>query len=227
MPGMVENRVKKQLAAGGFAFGTGIAMIRTPAIMRLIAGAGYDFVFIDMEHSSFSFETINDMCDMARSVGLVPVVRPYSHDPATGQSDPRYRRDGADVLRRGTARTDRGVQSGDALSPGRHPAEFSGIGNGLSTHTRRGILSVRGRKHDAGRPTGNPRGAPKHRQHPRGRGHRRRGDRTQRPLDRAWRSQDSASIPRCWKPSRRPSQRVNATMSRRAADPTRLRMLRG
>ena len=84
MPGMVENRVKKQLAAGGFAFGTGIAMIRTPAIMRLIAGAGYDFVFIDMEHSSFSFETINDMCDMARGVGLVPVVRPYSHDPALG-----------------------------------------------------------------------------------------------------------------------------------------------
>jgi len=84
MAGMVENRVKAKLAAGGFAFGTGVAMIRTPALMRLIAGAGYDFVFIDMEHSSFSFETINDMCDMARSVGLVPVVRPYSHDPALG-----------------------------------------------------------------------------------------------------------------------------------------------
>jgi 2-keto-3-deoxy-L-rhamnonate aldolase RhmA len=84
MATMVENRVKAKLKAGGFAFGTGVALTRTPALMRLIAGAGYDFVFIDMEHSSFSFETINDMCDMARSVGLAPIVRPYSHDPALG-----------------------------------------------------------------------------------------------------------------------------------------------
>lgn len=82
--GMVENRVKMKLAAGGYVFGTGTSLVRTPAIMRIIAGAGYDFVFIDMEHSSFSFETVHDMCDMARGVGLVPIVRPYSHDPTLG-----------------------------------------------------------------------------------------------------------------------------------------------
>jgi 2-keto-3-deoxy-L-rhamnonate aldolase RhmA len=81
---MTENRVKQKLATGGFSFGTGVSLIRTPALMRIIAAAGYDFVFIDMEHSSFSFETLNDMCDMARSVGLVPIVRPYSHDGALG-----------------------------------------------------------------------------------------------------------------------------------------------
>jgi 2-keto-3-deoxy-L-rhamnonate aldolase RhmA len=84
MATMVQNRVKAKLREGGFAFGTGIALIRTPGLIRMIAAAGFDFVFIDMEHSSFSFETINNLCDMARSVGVTPIVRPYSHDPALG-----------------------------------------------------------------------------------------------------------------------------------------------
>jgi 2-keto-3-deoxy-L-rhamnonate aldolase RhmA len=50
--------------------------------MRILANAGYDFVFIDISHSSFSLETVGDMCDLARASGVVPIVRPY--DTTTG-----------------------------------------------------------------------------------------------------------------------------------------------
>jgi 2-dehydro-3-deoxyglucarate aldolase/4-hydroxy-2-oxoheptanedioate aldolase len=37
--------------------------------------AGFDFVFIDMEHSPFGLETIADMIQTAREAEIVPVVR--------------------------------------------------------------------------------------------------------------------------------------------------------
>ena len=44
-------------------------------ISRLYAAAGFDFVFIDMEHSAFGLETVADMIAMARIAGIVPIVR--------------------------------------------------------------------------------------------------------------------------------------------------------
>lgn len=71
------NHVKRVLDQGGTVLGTMVAFCRTPAIVRIIAAAGFDLVLLDLEHSSFSAETIADMCEMARAAGLVPVVRPY------------------------------------------------------------------------------------------------------------------------------------------------------
>jgi 2-keto-3-deoxy-L-rhamnonate aldolase RhmA len=75
--GILENAALQKLRSGGFAYGTWVHQVRTPALMRWIAAAGFDFVFIDAEHSDFSWETIGTMCDMARASGLVPIVRPY------------------------------------------------------------------------------------------------------------------------------------------------------
>jgi 2-keto-3-deoxy-L-rhamnonate aldolase RhmA len=71
-----RNHVKDTLAAGGSVFGTWIMAVRTPSVMRMVAAAGFDFAFIDAQHSSFSWETIGDMCEMARASHLVPIVRP-------------------------------------------------------------------------------------------------------------------------------------------------------
>jgi 2-keto-3-deoxy-L-rhamnonate aldolase RhmA len=76
----MENRVKKTLAGGGFAFGCSVAFVRNPAIMRLIAAAGYEFVLVAFPHSSFSIESVGDMCEMARASGLVPVVVVHTRD---------------------------------------------------------------------------------------------------------------------------------------------------
>ncbi len=71
-----ENRLKRKLAGGGCAFGTWIMDARHLAIVRQIAEAGFDFVHLEMEHSSLSWETIGDLCEMARAIGMTPVVRP-------------------------------------------------------------------------------------------------------------------------------------------------------
>lgn len=78
--GILENTALRKLRAGEFAYGTWVVQIRTPALMRWIASAGFDFVFIDTEHSDFSWETVGTMCDMARASRLVPIVRPYDLD---------------------------------------------------------------------------------------------------------------------------------------------------
>jgi len=41
----------------------------------MMASAGFDFLFIDMEHSAYSLETVSDLCRAATTAGLTPVVR--------------------------------------------------------------------------------------------------------------------------------------------------------
>jgi 2-keto-3-deoxy-L-rhamnonate aldolase RhmA len=75
--GAARNHVKDKLNTGATVFGTWITAVRTPSITRMVAAARFDFAFIDAQHSSFSWETIGDMCEMARASDLVPIVRPF------------------------------------------------------------------------------------------------------------------------------------------------------
>ena len=56
-------------------FGTGMM---GPGIALLFAQAGFDFFFIDMEHSCFSLETLSDMILAGRAGGIPAIVRPSS-----------------------------------------------------------------------------------------------------------------------------------------------------
>jgi 2-dehydro-3-deoxyglucarate aldolase/4-hydroxy-2-oxoheptanedioate aldolase len=64
-----------RLRSGNVIFGSEINRLRSPDVARVYAAAGFDFVFIDMEHSAFSLETVADMIENARRFGLAPVVR--------------------------------------------------------------------------------------------------------------------------------------------------------
>lgn len=79
--GIARNRTKARLREGGHAFGTWVIASRNPATIRMIQAAGFDFAFIDMEHSDLSWESMGDLCLMARACGVTPIVRPYSPDP--------------------------------------------------------------------------------------------------------------------------------------------------
>jgi 2-keto-3-deoxy-L-rhamnonate aldolase RhmA len=46
-----------------------------------LASAGFDFIYLDMEHSSFSIETIGSLCAAALARDLVPIVRPPAKEP--------------------------------------------------------------------------------------------------------------------------------------------------
>jgi 2-keto-3-deoxy-L-rhamnonate aldolase RhmA len=51
-----------------------------PSVVEMVASTGYDFAILDLQHSTFSLETIGDMCLVGRHVGIDCIVRPPSHD---------------------------------------------------------------------------------------------------------------------------------------------------
>jgi len=73
---MRKNKVKHALRDGGVALGTSIFEFGTTGIARIAAAAGADFVFLDMEHSGWTIETIRMLLATAGAVDLVSLVRP-------------------------------------------------------------------------------------------------------------------------------------------------------
>lgn len=78
---MRPNRVKRALLNGEVQIGTWVNVLRTPQIAQMLATAGFDFMYIDMEHSILSIETVGDLCYAALAAGLVPIVRPPAKEP--------------------------------------------------------------------------------------------------------------------------------------------------
>lgn len=72
---MKPNPIKKALTENKVILGTMIVQVRTPAIMQLLAEYGLDYVFIDMEHGSYTLENAADLIQAARLAGITPIVR--------------------------------------------------------------------------------------------------------------------------------------------------------
>ena len=53
----VRNVAKERLEAGELALGIGLRQARTVDIGKAMKTAGYDFLFIDLEHNSMSIDT--------------------------------------------------------------------------------------------------------------------------------------------------------------------------
>ena len=69
------NTVKQALKRGEPVVGTMMSEIRSPGFIWMLANAGFDFVFIDMEHGTYDLATVSDMIKVARLAGIVPLVR--------------------------------------------------------------------------------------------------------------------------------------------------------
>ena len=78
---MRENLMKKALRAGKVVIGGGISQLKGCAIPQLYATAGFQFVWIDMQHSPYTIENINDLVVGARAAGIDNFVRVPSLDP--------------------------------------------------------------------------------------------------------------------------------------------------
>jgi 2-keto-3-deoxy-L-rhamnonate aldolase RhmA len=72
---MRENPLKQLLNASQVALGVGIRYFRSWEIAAMMASAGFDFLFIDTEHSAYSLETVSDLCRAATTAGITPLVR--------------------------------------------------------------------------------------------------------------------------------------------------------
>jgi len=71
----MENPIKDALVQGKAVIGTMIVQVREPAIVKLFAEFGLQYLFIDMEHGPYSIETAADLIQVARLAGITPLVR--------------------------------------------------------------------------------------------------------------------------------------------------------
>lgn len=72
---MLANTTREKLARGETVLGCGLQAYRSPEIARTFAAAGFDYVFIDMEHGAFDLETVQDMIRASNDTGVTPIVR--------------------------------------------------------------------------------------------------------------------------------------------------------
>ena len=71
----IINVAKQKLEAGELAIGVGLRMTRVVEIGKMMKTAGYDWLFIDMEHNSMSIDDAAQISVAAQSAGITPIVR--------------------------------------------------------------------------------------------------------------------------------------------------------
>ncbi len=71
----VTNAAKDRLTQGVLAIGVGVRAVRGVEIARIMKTAGFDFLFIDLEHGATSVETAYSISVAALDAGIAPFIR--------------------------------------------------------------------------------------------------------------------------------------------------------
>lgn len=72
---ILRNNVKEKLKRGEVVASMTVRLVRTLEIARIAGTAGFDTLYVDMEHSSFSLDTCGQICMAALEAGIAPFVR--------------------------------------------------------------------------------------------------------------------------------------------------------
>lgn len=72
---LYPNHTRRQLAEGKLAIGMGLRLARSVDIATIGKTCGYDWLFIDMEHSSMDLDTAAQIAMASLPVGITPIVR--------------------------------------------------------------------------------------------------------------------------------------------------------
>jgi 4-hydroxy-2-oxoheptanedioate aldolase len=78
---IVRNTVKEKLARNEVVASMTVRLVRGIEIAQIAKTAGFDMLYVDMEHSSLSFETTGQICLAALSAGIAAMVRVASNTP--------------------------------------------------------------------------------------------------------------------------------------------------
>ena len=73
------NRAIERLARGELVLCLGLRQARSPDIVMLAKAAGFDAVYVDLEHSPLSLETASMLCASAAALGIAGLIRIPSH----------------------------------------------------------------------------------------------------------------------------------------------------
>ena len=76
----VPNQTKRRLAAGELALGMGARQSRTVDIATIAKTCGFDWLFIDMEHSSMDVDLASQLAMASLGAGITPLVRVPGHE---------------------------------------------------------------------------------------------------------------------------------------------------
>lgn len=71
----ISNVAKERLLAGELAIGVGLRQSRTVDIAKAMKTAGFDWLFLDQEHSMMSLDDAAEISCAAQDAGITPIVR--------------------------------------------------------------------------------------------------------------------------------------------------------
>jgi len=77
-----KNLMKKKMASGELAVGMIVRLMRGVEIAAIAKSAGFDSLYIDLEHCSFSLESVSQISMTAAALGVTPMVRVPGKDMA-------------------------------------------------------------------------------------------------------------------------------------------------
>jgi 2-keto-3-deoxy-L-rhamnonate aldolase RhmA len=77
----LRNNVKEKLARDEVVASMTVRLVRQVEIAQIAATAGFDTLYIDVEHASVSLETTSQICIAALAAGIAPFVRVPANTP--------------------------------------------------------------------------------------------------------------------------------------------------
>src|SRR5947208_14866835 len=78
---ILKNNVKAKLARGEVVASMTVRLSRSIEIARIAKTAGFDMLYIDLEHSPLTIDTTGQICIACLDIGLMPAVRVPANTP--------------------------------------------------------------------------------------------------------------------------------------------------
>ena len=72
---ILRNNVKEKLARGEVVSSITVRLVRGIEIVRIAKTAGFDSLYVDLEHSSLGVDATGQICMAALELGIAPFVR--------------------------------------------------------------------------------------------------------------------------------------------------------
>ena len=77
---LIHNNVRRRLAAGEVAVSMIVRLVQSIEIANIAKACGFDSLYVDLEHCSFSLQTTSQICIAALDAGVTPFVRVPSYE---------------------------------------------------------------------------------------------------------------------------------------------------
>src|SRR6187431_182729 len=78
---ILKNNVKDKLARGEVVSSMTVRLARSIEIARIAKTAGFDMLYIDLEHSPLTLDATGQICMSCLDVGVMPAVRVPANTP--------------------------------------------------------------------------------------------------------------------------------------------------